>query len=111
MKKINIVKSNDDFSRIITTVDPYRNKDFNIYLERNTDDIYHFGFSIGTKIGNAVTRNKLRRQIKTLIDKKEYQKGFNCIIMVKRTIVEKSYEEIEESLFEIINRIGIIKGD
>ena len=74
MKKINILKNSRDFDRIISNNKPYKYKDYIIYIERKTTDVYHFGISVGKKIGNAVIRNKIKRQIRSIISKNDYQK-------------------------------------
>jgi ribonuclease P protein component len=109
MKKINILKNSRDFDRIIKGNKPYKFKDYVIYIERNTNDLYKFGLSVGKKIGNAVNRNKVKRQLKSIIDKKDYQNNFNCIIIVGRGINERTYEEREQNLLLALNNLNIIK--
>ena len=109
MKKINILKKSRDFDRIIKNNKPYKYKDYIIYIERDTNDIYHFGISVGKKIGNAVARNKVKRQIRSIISKNDYQNNFNCIIIVGRAINEKSYQQREENLLIALKNINIIK--
>lgn len=109
MKKINILKNSRDFDRIIKNNKPYKFKDYIIYIERNTNDIYKFGLSVGKKIGNAVNRNKIKRQLKSIIDKKDYQNNFNCIIIVGKGIKEKNFEEREKNLLVALNNLNIIK--
>ncbi len=80
MKKRNILKENKDFNRIIKNNKPYKSKSFIIYLEKNTNiDCYKFGFSVGKKIGKAVIRNKIKRQLRNIIDKNDYQN--NLIVL------------------------------
>ena len=43
MKKINIVKKNEDFRRIITTGKYKKGELFNIYIERTNENIYYIG--------------------------------------------------------------------
>ena len=109
MKKINILKKSQDFDRIIKNNQPYKYKDYIIYLERTNNKVYHFGISVGKKIGNAVRRNKLKRQLKSIIDKKDYQNNFNCIIILGRGINERNYQEMEINLFNAFNKLNIIK--
>ena len=109
MKKINILKNSRDFDRIIKGNKPYKYKDYIIYIERNTNDLYKFGLSVGKKIGNAVNRNKIKRQLKSIIDKKDYQNNFNCIIIVGKGIKEKNFEEREKNLLVALNNLNIIK--
>lgn len=109
MKKINILKNNRDFNRIIDTYKANKYKDFVIYIERTNDELYHFGISVGKKIGNAVTRNKYKRRIRAIIDKKTYQKGINCIIILRKSILDRDYIEIENSLLKAFKDLKITK--
>lgn len=109
MKKINILKNSRDFDRIIKKYKPYKYKDYIIYLERDTNDMYKFGLSVGKKIGNAVERNKVKRQLKSIIDQKDYQNNFNCIIIVGRGINEKTFEERKENLLVALKNLNLIK--
>jgi ribonuclease P protein component len=111
MKKTNIVKHSRDFTRIIKTKKPYKNKYFIIYVEKTEDLFYHFGISVSKKLCNAVTRNKMKRRIKSIIDKKDYKKGFNCIIIVRRSVLNLEYQKLEEELFEMIKKLKLEKGE
>ena len=109
MKKINILKNSRDFDRIIKGGKPYKYKDYIIYLEKNTNDVYKFGLSVGKKIGNAVNRNKVKRQLKAIISKKHYQNNFNCIIIVGKGINEKNFEQRKENLLIALKNLNLIK--
>ena len=112
MKKINIIKKNKEFARIIKTTKSYKYKDYIIYLEKNNNfNIYHFGLSISKKICNAVGRNKIKRQLKNIIDKKIYQNNFNCIIIVRKGVLDRSYQEMEKDLLSCLSNLNIIKGE
>ena len=111
MKKQNIIKENKEYNRIIQNIKPYKYKEFILYVDKNNYINYEFGFSIGKKIGNAVTRNKIRRQIKNIIDKRPYQNGFKCIIMVRKSILNKTYQEIEKNLLDALDKVNIYRGE
>ena len=109
MKKINILKNSRDFDRIIKKYKPYKYKDYIIYLERDTNDVYKFGISVGKKIGKAVVRNKYKRRIKNIIDEKNYQNNFNCIIIVGKGINERTFEERKENLLIALKNLNLMK--
>lgn len=111
MKKINILKENRDFERIIHTAHYQKNKFYIIYKEESKDRIYHFGISVSKKIGNAVTRNKIKRQIKNILDEKTYQNNMNCIIIVRKEILNCSFKEMRDNLFSLLEKEKIIKGE
>ena len=59
MNKEHIVKENISFQRIISNNKAFKYKDYIIYVEKNNEKTYKFGFSVGKKIGKAVIRNKI----------------------------------------------------
>lgn len=109
MKKINILKENVEFNRIIKNNKPYKTKYYIIYLEWTNDNIYHFGLSVGKKIGNAVVRNKYKRRIKDIIDEKDYKNNFNCIIILRKEVLNLSFNEFKDSLLDSFNKLKITK--
>lgn len=109
MKKANILKKNEDFNRIIKSNKPYKTKYFFIYLEWTSDIIYHFGLSVSKKIGNAVVRNKYKRRIKDIIDEKDYKNNFNCIIILRKEVLNLSFREFKDSLLDSFEKIKITK--
>lgn len=111
MKKINIIKKNVDFARIIREKKSYKTSPYIIYIERTNEIRYHFGISVSKKIGNAVVRNKIKRQIKCIIDKKDYKNDFNCIIIVRKNFLNNSFLKNEQILMEVFERNKIFKEE
>ena len=69
-----------------------------------------FGITFTKHIGNAVTRNKLKRRIKAIIDnnKNAYQKNKIYIIIAKQSTLDLKYNELEK---ELINLFQKLKGE
>lgn len=111
MKKINILKKNREYNELITKGKRINSKEVIIYYNEEKINNYFFGFSVSKKLGNAVTRNKIKRQIKNILDQKNYKNGFKCIIMVKKDFLNKTYEEKGQIIFNLLNKIDIIKGE
>ena len=68
MKKINIVNKNLEFNDIINSGKKGVSKYFYIYIKENNYPYNRYGIAISKKIGNAVVRNKFKRQVKDIID-------------------------------------------
>ena len=110
MKKINIIKENREFDRIIKNHQAYRDKYYYVYVENNnSEEIYKFGISVSKKIGNAVTRNFYKRRIRNILDKNIYKKGIKCIIILRKGALDASFEQLEKSLINILKRKDLIE--
>ncbi len=106
MKKINIIKFNRDFDNIIKNGKYIKSELFNIYYIDSNSKYNKYGISVPKKIGNAVIRNKIKRQIKNIIDNRiEIKNKKDVIIIIKNRILDYKYGEIENKLVETIKKI------
>lgn len=106
MKKINVLKDNRDFLRIIKAEKPFKFKGFMVYVEKS-EKVYKFGISVSKKLGNAVIRNKIKRQIREIISKNSYEKKFNCIIIVRKSFLETNFKQNSDDLNYILSTLKI----
>ena len=106
MKKINIVKSNEEFNLIMNKGRCFKNKYFVLYTNHNELNYYRFGISVGKKVTNAVGRNKLKRQVRNILDyhKKLYSNNKDYIIIVRKSSLGENYNILEENLIKILEK-------
>ena len=64
MKKLYVVKKQQDFDRIIKKGQIKKNNSYVIYYDKNELPYDRFGISVGKRIGNAVNRNKYKRKLR-----------------------------------------------
>ena len=107
MKKIDIIKSSDEFTEIINTGKSRKNKYYSIYY-RNNNEKNRYGITIPKKLGIAVLRNKTKRRIKNIIDanKNSIQTGYDYVIIVKKGILELTYIDMEKEMLNLMKSIG-----
>ena len=106
MKKREIVKKNIDFNDIINTGLSLKSYYYNIYYKDGGNSYPKFGLAVSKKCGNAVKRNKIKRQLRMIIDenKKLFKNSYNYIIMVKKSILDINYEKMKEELIKVIKK-------
>lgn len=104
MKKKYIVREKREFNQLIKTGICKKNNFFVIYYKDNKFDYDRYGISVGTKIGNAVTRNKYKRKMRAIIDnyRKYYHKNRDYIIILRNKALFTSYQDLEKSLFNLL---------
>lgn len=107
MKKINIVKESSDFEKIIHNGKYIKNNEYIIYYKDNELNRYRFGLSVGKKIGNAVTRNYYKRQLRNIIDqnKKYFSNTKDYIIILRKNCLSCDYNTLLNSFIKLINKI------
>ena len=107
MKKTNVVKSNEEFNLVIKKGKNLKNKYFVLYMIDNNLDKYRFGISVGKKVCNSVNRNKLKRQVRNILDnhKNIYSKSRDYIIIVRKSSLNEKYSILEESLIKLIEKM------
>lgn len=103
MKKIEIIKSSREYTEIINLNKAKKNRYFSIYYRKNNQD-NRYGITVPKKTGTAVIRNKIKRRIKNIIDnnKKSVQSSYDYVIIVKKGILELTYQEMEKELLKLI---------
>lgn len=107
MKKLYVVKTSREFNEIIANKKYLKNNDLVIYYKPNNKKYDRYGITVGTKLGNAVFRNKYKRKLKAIIDnnKKDYVFKRDYIIMLRKGAIDKSYQDLEKSYLQLINKL------
>ena len=106
MKKKDIVKSKIIFNDIIKKGERNANKYFVLCYVQKDEYNNKYGIAVGKKIGNAVTRNKVKRQIRNIIDNnyKLFPNYHNYIIISKKEVLNISFSEMEYQLIKLLNK-------
>ncbi|MFI3260774.1 MAG: ribonuclease P protein component [bacterium] len=106
MKKREVVKKAREFDYIINKGKRIKNDAFNVFITKTKSEIPLFGIAVSKKLGNAVERNKQKRQIRNIIDKnkKNFSNNNKYIIMIKKNGIEMTFEEKEKKLIKLITK-------
>ena len=104
MKKEERVKSSELFNYIINKGNKISNTYFTLFYLDNNDHKKLFGISAPKKLGNAVVRNRIKRQLRSLIfqTKKLFKNDRNYIIIVKKSFIGEKFDLLKEDLIKLI---------
>jgi ribonuclease P protein component len=112
MKKEYRIKKNQEFQAVFKNGKSFANRQFVVYaLDKPDQSHFRIGLSVGKKIGNAVTRNRVKRLIRQVIfefsndldQKKDY------IIIARMPAADMSYEEVKKSLAHALRKAKVLK--
>lgn len=108
MNKEHTVKDNREFNEIIKKSKFVKNNSYVIYYRDNNLNLYRFGITVSKKLGNAVKRNKYKRQIRSIINKYKnyYQNSSDYIIIIRNGFIKINFNEKEKDFIHLINLIN-----
>ena len=92
MKKEYRVKKNEDFSRIIKRKQSMANRTFIIYYLKNDIGHARFGISVSKKLGKAVIRNKIKRQVRMIVKETiNLDDNYDYIVIVRNKFLDLDF--------------------
>ena len=107
MKKEFRVLKNYEFSSIIQNRQFVKSSSFVCYFQKRKLDHARVGISVGKKLENAVCRNKVKRQLRSIVDDFfSFEDEYDLIILVRPAYANKSFEENKNEMKENQNRIN-----
>ncbi|MCQ2792563.1 MAG: ribonuclease P protein component [Bacilli bacterium] len=103
MKRENRIRKNTEFKNIISKHHQIKSNEFVIYTNKNSVKKARVGVSVSSKIGNAVTRNKIKRQIKAMLkDLMKLDQNIDIVIIVRDGYKKNSYQKNFDSLKKLL---------
>ena len=103
MKIINRIKASDDFALTIKKGRVQRNQSFVVHYRNNDYPYTRVGISVSSKIGNAVIRNHIKRQIRSMCDALlDYTQSMDIVIIARKDYLNYSFNDNNESLKKIL---------
>jgi ribonuclease P protein component len=113
MKKKLRIKKNKEFQEVFQKGKSFANRQFIVYVLKKTDQPYfRIGLSVSKKIGNAVTRNRIKRYIRqTFFELKEQiHSGNDYVIIARKPTADMDFHEVKKSLTHVLKVARVFKN-
>lgn len=112
MKKAYRIKDNKEFQHVFRQGNSFANRQLVIYyIEKQNQDHFRVGLSVGKKIGNAVVRNRIKRYLRQSFQDLENKilPTLNIVIIARNPTKDMGYYEIKKSLIHLLSRKKLLK--
>jgi len=108
-KQLKKIKKNKDFSYIYKTGRKVYVKNIGIFWIKSRRPETGYGITTSKRFKNAVTRNKIRRRVRSIIKEEVFFEGLMFIVYVKETALTLSFAGLKEEIQQGLLRAKIIK--
>ena len=82
-----------------------------IYVRRNGGKINRLGFTVSTKLGHAVVRNRTRRRLREIYRLHEEQivPGVDIVVVARVRAASSTYWQLEKSFLHLAGKLKLLK--
>ena len=106
MRVKNRVKTHEDFQEVIHYNKKVCSKSYVIYYKNNEYGYVRIGISTSKKLGHAVTRNRIRRQVRAMcMQNVDFSKSMDYCIIVRSNYLQQDFDKNKDELINLILKI------
>lgn len=112
MEKKLRVKNKIEFQGIIKSKKFISNEAYVVYYQSKAKEINRYGITVGKKLGNAVVRNKVKRQVRMIVYELScFSLEYDCIIIVREKYINNKYIHNKELLRKLLYKLKERKNE
>ena len=113
MKADVTVKENHEFRRIYRKGKSAVSPALVMYCQRNRHGKSRLGVTVSTKLGGAVVRNRVRRQLREIyrLNKAALLTGYDVILVARVKAVHTPYRKLEDAYRHLAAQLGLLTED
>ena len=102
--------SANDFKRVRRSGNSYAHPLIVLISSPNMLEISRFGISAGRSVGNAISRNKAKRQLREIIRPlvSSVTIGWDIIFLARKSLATATYSELETAVQQMLQRAELL---
>ena len=111
MKFTDTLKLNYEFRRLYSKGKSAVNPCVVVYTRRTGRSTNRIGFTVSTKLGHAVVRNRVRRRLREIyrLHEAEFVPGTDLVVVARTRAVTASYQQLERALLSACEKLGVVR--
>lgn len=111
MRTAQRLRQSSDFTRVRQEGKVYRHPVMLLSLRDNDLICNRYGFVVGKRTGTAVSRNRVKRRLRALIDGIHdcLGQGYDIVIVARPAILQQPYSELRRIVNVLFQRARLLK--
>ena len=113
MKHTVSLKLNHVFQRLYRKGNSAVSSTMAVYVRRNGRDHSRLGFTVSTKLGKAVVRNRTRRRLREVYRTNEDKlcPGYDVVVVARVKAAHCKYQVLEKDFLKLAGKLGLLKKE
>ena len=113
MKRRYTLKKNSDFRRLYTRGKSAANGYLVLYCRRNRLGVNRLGYTVSTKLGHAVVRNRIRRRLREIVrlNSPALKTGWDIVVVARSRCVQAEYRKLDAAFLRACGELGLLREE
>lgn len=84
-----------------------------VYCRRNRLDVNRLGYTVSTKLGHAVVRNRVRRRLREVVrlNSSALTEGWDIILVARSRAVAAPFDKLTNAWLDACGKLGMLKEE
>lgn len=97
-----------DFAAVRRNGRSWSDKILVLQARPNDLDISRVGFSVSSRVGNAVTRNKVKRRLREAVRRSGVQEGWDLVLIARKDAAAAGFGSLSSSMIGLLERADLL---
>ena len=109
----NTLKKNSDFRRLYAKGKSAATSYLVVYCRKNRGDLNRVGYTVSTRLGHAVVRNRVRRRLREIVrlNTPAMKQGYDLVIVARTRCVGGDYHKMEHAFLKACGQLGLMREE
>jgi ribonuclease P protein component len=76
----------------------------------NEQSLTRYAFAISRRVGNAVTRNRIKRRLREILRLSALAEGFDIVIVARPAAAEADFQSLKTEMTLLLSRAKLLQG-
>ena len=106
------IRRNSEFGRVYARGKSYVNPALVMYVLKTRGKKTRVGLTATKKIGHAVQRNRLRRQLREIyrLHETSFARGYDLVVVARSRAIGADYAALERAYLSLAAKLGLLGG-
>ena len=82
-----------------------------VYCRRNGQPVSRLGFTVSTKLGHAVVRNRIRRRLREIyrLHEAQIRPGYDIVVVARSAAIDADFSALTRSFLALADKLGLLE--